>query len=107
MVKVDFIREHFGNFRKKHEELFEAYDEYGKKAYDAGPLDDKTKTLIKVAVSSAAKQPYAIKSQIRKARKAGCSWEEIEHAIVLISTTTGFPTMMEALISLREEMGEL
>lgn len=104
---MDFIKEHFGNFIEKHEDLYKAYNEYAKQAYASGPLDDKTKALIKVAISSAAKQHYAIKSQIRKARKAGCSWEEIEHAIMLVSTSTGFPTMMEALISLREEKGEL
>lgn len=104
---MDFIFEHFKHLRETHKDLYEAYDEYGKQVYNAGPLDDKTKALIKVAVSSTAKQPYAIKSQIRKARRQGCSWEEIEHAILLIAPTVGFPTMMEALISLREELGEL
>ncbi|MDO5707890.1 MAG: carboxymuconolactone decarboxylase family protein [Andreesenia angusta] len=104
---MDFIQEHFKNLRDSHKELYDAYEEYGKKVYEAGPLDDKMKALIKIAISSTAKQHYAIKSQIRKARRQGCSWEEIEHAILLIAPTVGFPTMMEAMISLREEMGEL
>lgn len=104
---MDFILEHFKNLRESHKELYEAYDKYGKEVSEAGPLDDKTKALIKVAISSTAKQPYAIKSQIRKARRQGCSWEEIEHAIILVAPTVGFPTMMEALISLREELGEI
>ncbi|HHU32209.1 MAG TPA: carboxymuconolactone decarboxylase family protein, partial [Clostridia bacterium] len=36
----------------------------------------------------------------------GCSREEIEHAIMLVAPTAGFPKTMEGILILREEMGE-
>ena len=37
-----------------------------------------------------------------KARDAGCTPEELEHAILLLAPTAGFPRMVEALERLRE-----
>lgn len=105
---MDFIAKHLDYFKKKHGDIYEAYEEFGKKVHEqGGPLDEKTRSLIKLAVSSASQHHYAIKTHVRKARLAGCSWDEIEHAILLVAPTAGFPTMMEALICVREEMGEV
>jgi alkylhydroperoxidase/carboxymuconolactone decarboxylase family protein YurZ len=43
---------------------------------------------------------------VEKARKSGCTTEEIEHAILLIAPTVGFPKMMEAMLVLHEEEPE-
>jgi len=42
-----------------------------------------------------------------KAMEAGCSAAQIEHAILLLAPTAGFPRMMEAMEQFREFIGSL
>lgn len=95
--------ENWGYFIKKHPEVYESYEKFGKTLHDqGGPLDEKQRWLIKIAVSAASSHELALKTHIGKARKAGCNNDEIEHAILLTATTSGFPTMMSALMAFRE-----
>jgi alkylhydroperoxidase/carboxymuconolactone decarboxylase family protein YurZ len=41
-----------------------------------------------------------------KALDAGCTPEELEHTILLLAPTAGFPRMMEAMERLREFLQE-
>ncbi len=52
--------------------------------------------LIKVAISGASRHQLALETHIIKAREAGATDEEIEHALLLLIQTAGFPTFMEA-----------
>lgn len=45
-------------------------------------------------------------SNTRKALAAGATTEEIEHAVLLAMTTTGFPNMIAALSRAQEVFGE-
>jgi len=104
---MDTIEKNLTYFREKHGEIYEAYEEFGRKLHtEGGPLDEKTCWLVKVGISTAAQNHYALKTHIRKAIRAGISREEIEHAILLTATSTGFPKMMEGILILREVMGE-
>lgn len=95
-------------FSRKHKEIYEAYQRYGKLIHeDGGPIGEKERWLIKVALSASCGYDLALRTHIQKARAAGCAREEIEHAILLTAPTAGFPTMMTALLVLREEMGEV
>ena len=90
---------------KEHPEIHQAYEAYGKALHDlGGPLDEKQRWLIKTAVSAAGMHELALKTHISKARAAGCTDKEIEHAILLTATTAGFPTMMAALMTFRETL---
>ena len=40
-------------FKKKHPEVYAAYETLGKTAADGGPLDAKTRELIKLGMSAA------------------------------------------------------
>jgi AhpD family alkylhydroperoxidase len=73
------------------------YEKMGDAVHSAGPLDDKTRALIKVAISTGAKLEGAVHSHTRKALKAGCSVEEIRHAVILALPTLGLPSTMAAL----------
>ena len=47
------IRENLDALIEKHPEIYEAYSEFGKAIHDlGGPLDEKTRWLIKIAVSA-------------------------------------------------------
>lgn len=102
---MDTIEENLKYFMQHHGEIYAAYEDYGKLVhYKGGPLDEKTRWLIKIALSTACQYNYALRTHIIKAIKSGCSREEIEHAIMLVAPTAGFPKTMEGLLILREEV---
>ena len=103
---MDTIEANLKYFTEHHDNIYEAYEDFGKLVhYQGGPLEEKTRWLIKVALSTACQYEYALRTHIIKAIKAGCTREEIEHAI-LVAPTAGFPKTMEGILILREEMGE-
>jgi AhpD family alkylhydroperoxidase len=85
------------SFKDEHPELFEAYEQLGASAAQAGPLDAKTRELIKMGMAAAAGAESAVQSHVHRALEAGATPEEIQHAIVIGITTMGFPRMMSAL----------
>ena len=99
--------ENFEYLRKRHTRIFDAYQEFGRSVHEeGGPLDERVRSLIKVAVSAAGRHELALRTHLEKAAAAGCSRAEIEHAILLTAPTAGFPTMMSGLLVLREEFPE-
>lgn len=105
----DVIEKNLKCLMDNHGEIFDAYENYGKLVHEkGGTLDEKTRWLVKVALSTGAQYRYALRTHILKALKAGCTKEEIEHVILLAAPTCGFPTMMEGMLVLRDviEKGE-
>ena len=101
------IRQNLNYLITKHGPVYEAYTKYGQAIHHGGPLDDKTISLIKVAISASAKFDYALATHIKKALDAGAGRDEIEHVILLTAPTVGFPNMMESMLVLREILGEI
>ncbi len=100
------IEENLQYFMENHGGIYKAYKEYGNRLHEeGGPLDEKTRWLIKVAISASCQYEFALRTHIRKAAANGCTKEEIEHAILLVAPSGGFPRMMEALLVLRDELG--
>ena len=94
---------HFTKFSKNYPEVAEAYSELGDAVHNAGPLDEKTRALIKIAISGGSKTQGAFHAHVRKARRLGISYEEIKHVAILSTPTIGFPNMM-ALMSWIEDV---
>lgn len=63
---------------------------------DGGPLDEKTRALIKIAVAGAAGHHTAIETHVVAAREAGVGDDEILHTLLMLVSTCGFPAFMEA-----------
>ncbi len=104
---MDKIKDHFGYFRKQHPEIYAAYENYGKMIHEhGGPLDEKTRALLKIAISATGDRNYALETHMKKAIQAGCTKEEIEHVILLTSPSMGFPSMMESLLVFRSVFEE-
>lgn len=97
------IEKNLEYFKEHHKEVYEAYEKYGKLGHEKGdPLEEKTRWLIKVALSAEAQYEYALRTHILKALKADCTKEEIEHAILLVGPSCGFPRMMYGLMIPRQ-----
>ena len=94
---MDDLHEIFTAFKKDFPEIYQGHEALGKKIHEeGGPLPDKVRWLVKVAVSGATGHMLALETHIAKARKAGATDEEIKHALLLIIQTVGFPGFMEA-----------
>ncbi|MFH1834428.1 MAG: carboxymuconolactone decarboxylase family protein [bacterium] len=84
------FRAEFPEIMEKNEALGEFVHEHG------GPLDEKTRCLVKLGISAASHHKTAVSTHLGKAREAGASDAEIMHALLLVIPTCGFPTFMEA-----------
>jgi AhpD family alkylhydroperoxidase len=88
---------------RAHPRVMKAYRELGEACGDAGPLDEKTLRLVKLALAIGAGSEGAVHSHARRAREAGASPEELEQVALLAITTCGFPRAMAGLAWIRDE----
>ncbi len=84
-------------FFERYPDVGAAYRTLGDAVADAGPLDAKTRALVKLSIAVGARMEGAVHSHARRAVEAGASPEEIRHAVLQATTTLGFPGMMAAL----------
>ena len=80
----------FVEFCRKFPKLGEAWALAGEAGRD-GPLDDKSRLLIKLALSLGAMREGAVHSAVRKAVAIGATRAEIEQVVALAASTLGFP----------------
>ena len=91
------VPKRYKRFMEEFPDVAKSYEEMGKAVHEAGPLDEKTRALIKLAISTGARFEGAVHSHTRKALKAGCTKEELRHVAMLSLPTIGLPSMMAAL----------
>lgn len=83
--------------REKHPGVMAALDELGVAVRREGPIDHKTAHLVQLAAAAAIRSEGAVHSHTRRALRAGATPEEIVHALVLLISTIGFPSVSAAL----------
>lgn len=91
------IPKRYQKFQEEFPQVAKAYEELGNAVHSAGPLDEKTRALIKLAISTGARLEGAVHSHTRKALRAGCTPEELRQTVMLALPTIGLPSMMAAL----------
>jgi alkylhydroperoxidase/carboxymuconolactone decarboxylase family protein YurZ len=91
-----------GRVARDKPELWEAFQRLGSAASDAGPLDDRTRRLVNLALAIGADSEGAIHSHCRRASAEGLAPEELEHVAYLAITTLGWPRAMRALTWVRD-----
>jgi len=87
----------FKKFQKDFPEIAKAYEELGTAVHKAGPLNEKTRALVKLAISTGAGMEGAVHSHTRKAMEIGCTKVEIKQTVMLALPTIGFPTTMAVM----------
>src|ERR1700757_1461557 len=96
-MKKSILPKNTQSFAATYDKVWKAFQELGDQCHSAGPLDDRTRRLIKIGVAAAAQSEGAVHSAVRQAKDAGLSQDEIRHAILLSLTTIGFPRTMAAM----------
>jgi alkylhydroperoxidase/carboxymuconolactone decarboxylase family protein YurZ len=91
------IPESYLNFKETYKDIWQAYDRLGTAVHSAGPLDEKTRALVKLSLAVGAQHEGAVHAHVRKALELGLSADEIRHVALLAIPTVGFPAAMAAL----------
>ena len=71
---------------------------------EAGPLDARTRELIKVAVLAAAGYEQSVKGHTSLALEAGASPAEVRHAVLLAAGPVGIPAVACGLSWIEEAL---
>jgi 4-carboxymuconolactone decarboxylase len=83
--------------QEQHPDFINAVESLGKATKKEGPIDDKTAHLVQLAAAVAFRSEGAVHSHVRRAIDAGANADEIHHAIILLTSTIGFPNVAAAL----------
>lgn len=78
-------------------EFVEAYERFASVAHEAGPLSERERRLVKLAIAIASNSEGATHSHVRQALAAGLAPADLKHVAFLAATTAGFPVMMRGL----------
>ena len=94
---------HYQRLQKRFPEVLDAVENLGSTIRSAGPLDNKTAELIQLGVAASSGSIGAVHSHARRALKAGATKKELDHALVLLISTIGFPKVAAALAWIEED----
>jgi 4-carboxymuconolactone decarboxylase len=83
--------------RERHSKFIQAVENLGEAVRQEGPLDEKTAHLIQLAAAAATHSEGSVHSHARRAVKAGATPDEVYHAIIMLTSTIGFPRTSAAL----------
>jgi alkylhydroperoxidase/carboxymuconolactone decarboxylase family protein YurZ len=87
----------YSSLSDEHPKFIQAVEELGKALKDEGPLDERTGHLIQLAAAAASFSQGAVHSHVRRALESGATPEEVQHAVILLTSTIGFPRVAAAL----------
>ncbi len=87
----------YTHLKEKHAGFMKALEELGEAVRREGPLPAKTAQLIQLAAAAGIRSEGAVHSHTRRALQAGATPAEIYHALILLTSTIGFPTVSAAL----------
>jgi len=85
------------SIKNKHGKFLAAVEELGRALKEEGPLDEKTAQLVQLAAAATIRSEGSVHSHVKRALEAGAKPEEIYHALVLLTSTIGFPTVAASL----------
>ncbi|HEU4627360.1 MAG TPA: carboxymuconolactone decarboxylase family protein [Steroidobacteraceae bacterium] len=83
--------------RADYPKYFDALEALGEAARVAGPLNDKTLHLVQLAAAAASRSEGAVHSHVRRGLACGLKPEEIRHALLVLTSTIGFPNVTAAM----------
>lgn len=99
---IDFLPRPLQEFIKNYPEIWQAYEHLGEKCHEGGPLDEKTRRLVKLGIAIGGRLEGAVHSHAKRAGEQGISEDEIFHVAMLAITTIGFPSTIAAITWIRD-----
>ena len=97
----------FSKFKADFPDVYTGHEKLGIEIHErSGPLPEKTRWLLKIAISGASRHLSALETHIAKGKEAGVTDDEIKHTLLLLMQTTGFPTFMESYAIFKKMSGD-
>jgi alkylhydroperoxidase/carboxymuconolactone decarboxylase family protein YurZ len=90
---------------QRHPKVWAAYETLGAAVAEAGPLDAKTRRLVKLALAIGCSSEGAVHSHVRRAVAEGIKPEELRQVMLLAIPTLGLPTAVKALTWIDDILG--
>ena len=91
-----------GQIAREKPELWRAFQALGAATGDAGPLDERSRRLVNLALAIGADSEGATHSHSRRALAEGFTADELEHVAFLAITTLGWPQAVRGLTWIRD-----
>ena len=95
---------HYRRLKKRFPEVLAAVENLGTTVRAAGPIDKKTSELIQLGVAASLGSTGSVHSHARRALQAGASEDELQHSLLLLISTIGFPKVAAALAWIQDEL---
>ncbi|MEJ2750405.1 MAG: carboxymuconolactone decarboxylase family protein [Anaerolineae bacterium] len=83
-------------FLTEFPDIAAAYEQMATAVHDNGPLDNKTRQLVKLGLAIGLGHEGAVHAHTRRALADGISAAEIKHVVTLAVTTLGMPNTIAA-----------
>jgi 4-carboxymuconolactone decarboxylase len=87
---------HYHELAALFPEAIDALENLGTTIRRAGPIEERAIHLIQLAAAAAVQSEGSVHSHTRRALEAGVTKEEIYHALLLLTSTIGFPKVTAA-----------
>ncbi|HJU82936.1 MAG TPA: carboxymuconolactone decarboxylase family protein [Holophagaceae bacterium] len=102
MTKLPKPPSAYNDFVARFPKLGQAWDLLAEGG-QAGPLDERTQRLVKLAVAIGALREGAVHASVRKARALGITDAELDQVIALSAGTLGLPSAVAAFTWVHEK----
>ncbi len=84
------------DFARQHPDIWAAFEALADRCHIAGPLDVRTRRLVKLGIALGAGLEGGVHSQVRNALAEGIPPAQLRHVVLPSLTTIGFPASMAA-----------
>jgi alkylhydroperoxidase/carboxymuconolactone decarboxylase family protein YurZ len=95
-----------GRLADRHPKVWAAYEHLGEAVAEGGPLDAKTRRLVKLALAIGCSSEGAVHSHARRAVSEGVKPDELRHVMLLAIPTLGLPAAVKALTWIDDIIGD-
>jgi alkylhydroperoxidase/carboxymuconolactone decarboxylase family protein YurZ len=95
----------FQEFRRDFPDVAQQYEALAAAAHSGGPLTDRERRLVKLAIAIGGRLEGAVRAHARQAAEKGVSTAELDHVVLLALTTIGLPSTVAARSWIQDELG--
>ncbi len=96
------LPEKFKDLAREYPDVCRAFENLGTHCHEAGPMNEKTRRLVKLGISIGTGSEGAVHSAVRNSLKTGIPKEEIMQVGILAITTIGLPHALAAMTWIKD-----
>lgn len=103
---MNILPKPYRRFTGENPAVARAYEALGEACAKAGPLDERTRELVKLGMAIGGRLEGAVHAHARRAVAAGATAKQIRHVVALAAPTVGFPTTVAAYTWVEEVLAK-